>query len=458
MSAHLKCPSCGHINLPRAVYCFQCGRALQTTPSEDSGQPNVSRRSQRIYEALRDEVPAFKASRRLPNTDTLRALGIQEPLTCLFCGALNRPDSDHCRVCGTQLIVPDLESQLIIRASARSDPGQVRENNEDSIGLWALQGTLLALVADGMGGAVGGEEASLLTVEAVQADFVGEDRSGIEMLSLAEKQISDKLAAAIQSANQAVIDRVDENVALRGMGTTATLAFIKGRRLYVAHVGDSRAYLVDGEAGWINQITSDHSFVEALVTAGHISPEQAADHPMKNVLYRALGQTPDTTADLYDRSLKTGDRIVLCSDGLTRHVPPDEIAQVVRQERVPGKITHRLVHLANRRGGEDNISVVVIAVDNPDDVSRETNESESAEQLRDAVRDTVEDLPKEKPSEKPSRRSTPRAEIETEVAEDFFQGDLLEITADMSTTETYGVVDETYQPFEGHPADPDWGR
>ncbi len=455
MSAQQKCPNCGHINLPRAVYCFQCGRALQAPPADEAIQPGVSRRSQRIYEALRDEVPAFKASRRLPNTDTLRALGIQEPLTCLFCGALNRPDSDHCRACGTQLVVPDLESQLIIRASARSDPGQVRENNEDSIGLWALQGTLLALVADGMGGAVGGEEASLLTVEAVQADFVGEDRFGVEMLGLAEKQISEKLAAAIQSANQAVIDRVDENVALRGMGTTATLAFIRGRRTVIAHVGDSRAYLVDGEEGWINQITSDHSFVEALVTAGHISPEQAADHPMKNVLYRALGQTPDTTADLYDRVLKAGDRIVLCSDGLTRHVPPKEIAQVVRQERVPDKITHRLIHLANRRGGEDNISVVVIAVDNLDDVSRDAPEADTSAQSEDVILDTADDLLNGEPA---PRRNAPKSDVEAEVALDFFRDDFLERMADTPTVETYNASDEVYQAFDDYPADPDWGR
>jgi len=138
---------------------------------------------------------------------------------------------------------------------------------------------------------------------------------------------------------------------------------VHGQRALVAHVGDSRAYLVDGEDGWINQITSDHSFVEALLSAGHITEEQAVQHPMRNVLYRALGQTPDTAADMYDRYLKAGDRIVLCSDGLARHVRPDEIARLVLADDSPEGATRRLIDLANERGGEDNISVVVIQLE-----------------------------------------------------------------------------------------------
>ncbi len=299
----------------------------------------------------------------LPDTGALHAMHLAEPVTCLSCGTMNQPAARYCVRCGRPLLAPDQETRLMARASARTDMGRVRENNEDSVGLWALNGVLLALVADGMGGAVGGEEASRLTVEAVQADFLGEERGSLELLTWAEEVISEKLAAAIQAANLAVIDRVGENAALRGMGTTATLAFVRDRRAILAHVGDSRAYLVDGDEGWISQITSDHSFVEALLAAGHITEGQARDHPMKNVLYRALGQTPDTTADLYDRFLKSGDRIVLCSDGLTRHVSPDEIARLVLQDDDPDAATQRLIDLANQRGGEDNISVIVIQME-----------------------------------------------------------------------------------------------
>ncbi len=361
MSAHKKCAHCGHQNLERAVICFQCGKPLveETASADESSAP---RRSQRVVQAMwQKNLPdTAHDPKQLPGTGFLNAVHSEEPLTCLVCGTLNEPNAETCVKCGTPLIVPDRDAHLVASASARTDVGQVRENNEDSVGLWAFKGALLALVADGMGGAVAGEEASRLTVEAVQADFVGIDGVEADLLTLAEELIMEKLTAAIQAANLAVIDRVDEDAALRGMGTTATLAFIRGRRAMFAHVGDSRAYLVDGVEGWINQITSDHSFVEALLEAGHISEDQAREHPMKNVLYRALGQAPDTTADLYDRYLKGQDRIVLCSDGLARHVAPDEIAQVVLLESDPHAATKRLIDLANERGGEDNVSAIVI--------------------------------------------------------------------------------------------------
>ncbi|MBN1963667.1 MAG: Stp1/IreP family PP2C-type Ser/Thr phosphatase [Anaerolineae bacterium] len=367
MSAHKQCPFCGHDNLEHAVYCFNCGNTLHPAPASEDSQAHVLRRNQRIIQAVLLPTPADGADddpeTLLPGSEELDSLQFQQPLTCLNCSTLNQPDANYCIQCGAALIVPDTHANLLAHASARTDIGRVRENNEDSVGLWALNGVVLALVADGMGGAVAGEEASRLTVEAVQADFVGQERGSPELLTLAEEVISDKLAAAIQAANQAVIDRVDENTALRGMGTTATLVFVRGSRALLAHVGDSRAYLVDGEQGWISQITSDHSFVEALLAAGHITDEQARNHPMKNVLYRALGQTPDTTADVYDRFLKGGDRIVLCSDGLTRHLTPDEIAQLVLLDDDPHAATQRLIDLANERGGEDNISAIVILME-----------------------------------------------------------------------------------------------
>ncbi len=371
MGTYRRCPHCKHINLERAVYCFQCGRPLEKKSAPRTQRP-ASRRSQRIVETMwAAEKDHYRPVSGVTGTALLSELRLEEPLTCLSCGALNRPTARYCTSCGTQLLIPDAQSGLQARVSGRTDTGRLRENNEDSIGLWSVHGALLALVADGMGGAVAGEEASRLTVEAVQADFVGEERGGAALLSLAEELIMDKLARAIQSANLAVIDRVDRDARLRGMGTTATLAFIHGRRAMVAHVGDSRAYLVDGEQGWINQITSDHSFVEALLAAGHITEDQVTHHPMRNVLYRALGQTPDTTADVYDRYLKAGDRIVLCSDGLTRHVTPRELADIVLEEARPESATQRLINLANERGGEDNISIVVICLEGTTDITSE---------------------------------------------------------------------------------------
>ncbi|GAB4576260.1 MAG: hypothetical protein Kow0077_31860 [Anaerolineae bacterium] len=351
--------------------------------------------------------PPTRAEARaaVPNTGWLAELHLEEPLTCLSCSALNRPDARYCTACGTALLVADSSTGFEITVSGRTDIGQARENNEDSIGLWAVQGVLLALVADGMGGAVAGEEASRLTVEAVQADFVGEERGGHGLLALAEELITEKLTEAIRFANKAVMERVDEDTRLRGMGTTATLAYVHGRRAIIAHVGDSRAYLIDGTQGWINQITSDHSFVEALLAAGHITEEQATDHPMKNVLYRALGQTPDTTADIYDRYLKAGDRIVLCSDGLTRHVSPREIADQVLANPDPSEATQALIDLANARGGEDNISVVVIKLEGAVDQTMEMEAVMAADDhTQELSPDRLPQLPPIAPDEREERR------------------------------------------------------
>jgi protein phosphatase len=200
---------------------------------------------------------------------------------------------------------------------------------------------------------------------------LGEARGSETLHDLSEEEISDKLRIAVRRANRAVIHRASDHPELQGMGTTMTLAFIRDNRVLVAHVGDSRAYLVDGREGWINQITDDHSFVEALLTSGHITAEQAAVHPMRNVLYRALGQVEDTESDLYSRTLAEGDRLILCSDGLTRHVSAAELAEIAMQYDDPEDIAQRLIDLANQRGGEDNISVVAIIMESAKDIEPE---------------------------------------------------------------------------------------
>jgi serine/threonine protein phosphatase PrpC len=175
-----------------------------------------------------------------------------------------------------------------------------------------------------------------------------------------ESSIVEMLRDAIRSANLNIVQRAVSYPALKGMGTTVTLAMVRETDVLVAHVGDSRAYLVESSTGEITQITSDHSFVEALVTAGHITREEARDHPMKNVLYRALGQSEDIDIDIYHSRMHVGDRLVLCSDGLTRHVKPEEIAETVLSDTDTDITSQKLIDLANGRGGEDNISVVVI--------------------------------------------------------------------------------------------------
>ena len=249
-----------------------------------------------------------------------------------------------------------------LRSSARTSVGQVRENNEDNVRLWSEDEYVVAVVADGMGGAVAGEEASRIAVETLQQGKFLEvpDESPLE---LDDDQAVNWLAGSIRSANSNIVERAASNPELRGMGTTMTLAYVYGINAIIAHVGDSRAYMIDGHSHRITQITADHSFVEALVAAGHLTHEQAEEHPMRNVLYRALGQNEEVDVDVYEAHLRAGDRLVLCSDGLTRHVKPDEIATIAMEDDDLEIASQALIDLANARGGEDNVSVIVIAVD-----------------------------------------------------------------------------------------------
>jgi protein phosphatase len=240
----------------------------------------------------------------------------------------------------------------------------VRENNEDSIHLSPPNDDyVIAVVADGMGGAVAGEEASRLAVEAIRNGLAGlpqEDADG----SLKTEQVAQRLRTAIHAGNDIIVQRSADNPQLRGMGTTVTLAYIRATHAVIAHVGDSRAYLIsDHSLPRIQQVTADHSFVDALVLAGHLTQEQADEHPMRHVLYRALGQIEELEIDIYHTRLRPGDRLVLCSDGLTRHVKPTEIGEITLAEEEPSAACQKLVDLANRRGGEDNVSVIIVVVD-----------------------------------------------------------------------------------------------
>lgn len=258
----------------------------------------------------------------------------------------------------------DPENRIRLRSSAQTNVGRIRENNEDTIHLWTGEHFVLAVVADGMGGAAAGEEASRIAVESIQAGMQLDEYDGHDALEYVHDDvIIEKLSDSIQQANRSIIRRAQLKPEMRGMGTTVTLAFVRGQEAIVAHVGDSRAYLVRGYDAAIEQITSDHSFVQALVSAGHITPDQAENHPMQNVLYRVVGQGDELEVDLYHSDLMVNDSLVLCSDGLTRHVRPEEIAVIVRQKDNPGAASQKLIDLANERGGEDNISVIIIKVE-----------------------------------------------------------------------------------------------
>jgi len=228
-------------------------------------------------------------------------------------------------------------------AGAASDVGRVREGNEDAF----LVDDRLALfaVADGMGGHQAGEVASATALEALRAAVASDQ----------------PINEAVVTANRAVYEMAAENPEMRGMGTTLTaLVTLGGNRLLIGHVGDSRAYLL--REGALRKVTDDHSLVEELVRDGRLTPEQAEVHPQRSIITRALGIDADVEVDLYTVDVGEGDRVLLCSDGLTTMVRDREIARIVRTEPDVRLAADKLVDAANDAGGEDNVTVVVLDV------------------------------------------------------------------------------------------------
>jgi protein phosphatase len=224
-----------------------------------------------------------------------------------------------------------------------TDKGQLRANNEDAFLVDDAHGVFA--VADGMGGHQGGEIASRTAIEALRAEHAR--GTGID--------------AAIVSANRAVIARAAGHADLEGMGTTMTAAAAaEGRRFVIGHVGDSRAYLL--HEGSLRRITEDHSLVEEMVRDGRLTPEQAEAHPQRAIVTRALGLDEDVDVDVYRVDVEPGDRMVLCSDGLTVMVRERDVERIGRTEPDPQRAAELLVAAANEAGGEDNITVVVVDV------------------------------------------------------------------------------------------------
>lgn len=236
-----------------------------------------------------------------------------------------------------------------------TDVGRVRSHNEDYVDEHVPQDLqqltrkgALYIVADGMGGHQAGEVASQGAVKLVISQYYKDTAH----------DIGTSLVRSIRAANQMVYDQAQADSTKTGMGTTLVAAVVLGRKVYLANVGDSRAYLIH-KAG-ITRITEDHSWVEEQVRAGLLTPEQAMRHPQRNLLTRALGTKPSVEVDLFEGELGPEDKLLLCSDGLTGRVEDREIASIVNQY-APAEAARRLVALANERGGNDNITVLIVS-------------------------------------------------------------------------------------------------
>jgi len=234
---------------------------------------------------------------------------------------------------------------MIFTWAAGSHRGRIRDNNEDSVFPETggqTDGPLVVAVADGMGGHVGGEVASRLAIEAISTET------------------DSPIAERISAANRLILTKVQANPQLRGMGTTLTAAALAPvGSLIVAHVGDSRAYLF--RSGILEQLTTDHTVVAEYLRAGSIRPEDVATHPQRSMLTRALGLYPEVEVDVIETKVRPGDRLMLCSDGLSSMVDHERIAGALTNG-APEEAVWTLIEAANQAGGHDNITLAVVDV------------------------------------------------------------------------------------------------
>ena len=226
---------------------------------------------------------------------------------------------------------------------SRTDIGCLRDHNEDSL---VVTPPLFA-VADGMGGHAAGEVASEIAVR-VLSELAPEHPDG------------EALGRAIEEANRAVIQAAREGRGRQGMGTTMTAAMLEGERLVIAQVGDSRAYLL--HQGKLQQLTRDHSLMADMIEAGQLTPEEARTHPQRSVITRALGSDVHLHPDIYEINVETGDRLLVCSDGLSGMVFDDQIESTLRRVQDPQRCASQLVNEAIAAGGHDNVTVIVADV------------------------------------------------------------------------------------------------
>jgi PPM family protein phosphatase len=245
--------------------------------------------------------------------------------------------------------------------AARTDVGVVRSGNEDNYLMLSDRGVFI--VADGMGGHAAGEVASEMAVRIASRE-IGSIRG------LTEPQVGERIRAAIRVANDAIYERTLAEHDKRGMGTTATVLVLMRGRYLIGQVGDSRAYML--RDGYLSQLTKDHSYVQEQVDAGLLTPEQARVHPYSNVITRCVGASVDVIPDLYFGSLKTGDIVLLASDGLTGMLEDELLAKILASEGDPQSWVDKMIAEANRRGGLDNITAIVVRIDAVDQPTGET--------------------------------------------------------------------------------------
>jgi len=251
-----------------------------------------------------------------------------------------------------------------------TDIGKVRKIDEDSILAADLsfginsesEKFLLLAVADGMGGAAKGEEASKIALNALTKTIIPELFGTLSFTELLEN--------GIKNANQEILDYTTKNPESSGMGTTTVCAVVKGNNIHLANVGDSRAYVISNNE--IRRVTKDHSYVQALIDEGQITEEEAREHPQKNVITKAVGIMESVEPDTMKLTLDTDESLLLCCDGVIAHLTDEDIHKIICNTNDPQNACQQIVDLANKRGGSDNISLIILSSKNDDVTSDES--------------------------------------------------------------------------------------
>lgn len=242
-----------------------------------------------------------------------------------------------------------------MRIVAKTDKGSVRESNQDAYAVGEFSDEVVwSVVCDGMGGAAGGNIASSLAVKVI-SDKINDSYHE----KMRDASIKNMLDSALTAANIEVYDFANAQHGLKGMGTTVVCAIVRDNQAYIAHAGDSRAYIVNKDGG-IRQITTDHSMVQDLLSKGKITYEQAEHHPNKNIITRAIGVDKSINIDFEQVDLSDEDFLLLCTDGLSNYVTNSEMVELMSDGKHYA-FADRLVQKANMNGGGDNITVVIIS-------------------------------------------------------------------------------------------------
>ncbi|WP_188454438.1 Stp1/IreP family PP2C-type Ser/Thr phosphatase [Virgibacillus oceani] len=239
-----------------------------------------------------------------------------------------------------------------------TDRGQIRSHNEDAGGIFFNQdGQFLAIIADGMGGHQAGDVASEMATSVIQKKWIDSNKLH------SPEETEEWLTKTVLEMNKTIYDHALQKEECNGMGTTAVIAICTDEFVTTAHIGDSRIYMLN-ESGF-SQVTEDHSLVNELVRSGQITKEDAEHHPRKNLILKALGTEENVAADIQSIGWELGDKLLLCSDGLTNKVSDENLFNFLKLDSDINETAQKMVDLANELGGEDNISLVIVQHDAP---------------------------------------------------------------------------------------------